>query len=254
MIPRRGENRTALVTGASRGIGRAIAERLAAEGYRVFANDLEQREVELADLVAEAAKTGGRCEAVFCDVSDPASVDAMASDCLAKAGSLDLLVNNAGVLSVHPVAEIQPDEWDRMFAVNAKGTFLVTKALLGHFRARRAGRIVNIASIGGKRGGPGQAHYCASKAAVINFTQVLALEVAKDGITVNAVCPGIIDTEMGRNNYRDEASLRQVEEKTAMGRLGYPADVVGAVAFFGSDDAAFITGQSLNVDGGIIFH
>jgi len=125
---------------------------------------------------------------------------------------------------------------------------------LRHFRDRGAGRIVNIASIGGKRGGPGQSHYCASKAAVINFTQVLAMEVAKDGITVNAVCPGIIDTDMGRNNYRDEASLRQVKEKTAMGRLGYPADVVGAVAFFASDDAAFITGQSLNVDGGIIFH
>lgn len=254
MIPRRGENRTALVTGASRGIGRAIAERLAAEGYRVFANDLEQRRAELADLAAAVAKAGGSCETVHCDVSDPSSVEAMVSACLARAGSIDLLVNNAGVLSVHPVAEIEPDEWDRMFAVNTKGTFLVTKALLGHFRSRGSGRIVNIASIGGKRGGPGQAHYCASKAAVINFTQVLAMEVARDGITVNAVCPGIIDTDMGRNNYRDAESLRQVKEKTAMGRLGYPADVVGAVAFFGSDDAAFITGQSLNVDGGIIFH
>lgn len=254
MIPRRGENRTALVTGASRGIGRAITERLAAEGYRVFANDLERQRGELDELVAAVTAAGGRCEAVYCDVSDPQSVGRMVADCLAKAGTVDLLVNNAGVLSVHPVAEIEPDEWDRMFDVNTKGTFLVTKALLGHFRDRKAGRIVNIASIGGKRGGPGQSHYCASKAAVINFTQVLAMEVAKEGITVNAVCPGIIDTDMGRNNYRDETSLRQVKEKTAMGRLGYPADVVGAVAFFASDDAAFITGQSLNVDGGIIFH
>jgi 3-oxoacyl-[acyl-carrier protein] reductase len=254
MIPRRGENRTALVTGASRGIGRAIAERLAAEGYRVFANDLEARAAELADLAAGIAGAGGQCVAVYCDVSDPRSVEEMVRDCLGKAGAIDLLVNNAGVLSVHPVAEIEPDEWDRMFDVNAKGTFLVTKALLGHFRGRKAGRVVNIASIGGKRGGPGQSHYCASKAAVINFTQVLAMEVARDGITVNAVCPGIIDTDMGRNNYRDAESLRQVKEKTAMGRLGYPADVVGAVAFFASDDAAFITGQSLNVDGGIIFH
>jgi len=254
MIPRRGENRTALVTGASRGIGRAIAERLAAEGYRVFANDLELRKAELAELVAEIAGMGGRCEAVYCDVSNPRSVEAMVAGCLANAGSIDLLVNNAGVLSVHPVAEIEPDEWDRMFDVNTKGTFLVTRALLGHFRSRKAGRVVNIASIGGKRGGPGQSHYCASKAAVINFTQVLAMEVARDGITINAVCPGIIDTDMGRNNYRDEESLRQVKEKTAMGRLGYPADVVGAVAFFASEDASFITGQALNVDGGIIFH
>jgi len=253
MIPRRGENHTALVTGASRGIGRAIAERLAAEGYRVFANDLERQASELADLVAEITKSGGRCEAVYCDVSNPRSVEDMVHGCLVAAGSIDLLVNNAGVLSVHPVAEIEPDEWDRMFDVNTKGTFLVTKALLGHFRGRKAGRIVNIASIGGKRGGPGQSHYCASKAAVINFTQVLAMEIARDGVTVNAVCPGIIDTDMGRNNYRNEESLRQVKEKTAMGRLGYPADVVGAVAFFASDDAAFITGQSLNVDGGIIF-
>ncbi|MER8830913.1 SDR family oxidoreductase [Mesorhizobium sp. M0938] len=254
MIPIRGKNKSALVTGASRGIGRAIAERLAAEGYRVFANDLRARSAELDDLVKTVGSSGGLCEPVFCDVSDPASVSAMADDCLSKAGNLDVLVNNAGVLSVHPVDEIEPEEWDRMFDVNVKGTFLVTKALLAHFRAKGAGRIVNIASIGGKRGGPGQSHYCASKAAVINFTHVLAMEVARDGITVNAVCPGIIDTDMGRNNYRDAESLRRVEEKTAMGRLGYPADVVGAVAFFLSDDAAFITGQSLNVDGGIIFH
>ncbi|MBV8795938.1 MAG: SDR family oxidoreductase [Hyphomicrobiales bacterium] len=254
MIPKRGINKAALVTGASRGIGRAIAERFAAEGYRVFANDLRTRETELGEVVKAARGEGGVCEAVYCDVSDPSAVAAMAQDCIAKAGAIDVLVNNAGVLSVHPVDEIEPDEWDRMFEVNAKGTFLVTKAFLHHFRDRKVGRIVNIASIGGKRGGPGQSHYCASKAAVINFTQVLAMEVAADGLTVNAVCPGIIDTEMGRNNYRDADSLIEVKKKTAMGRLGYPADVVGAVAFFASDDAAFITGQSLNVDGGIIFH
>ncbi len=254
MIQKRGTNKAALVTGASRGIGRAIAERLAAEGYRVFANDLRAREADLGDVVKAARARGGLCEAIYCDVSDPSAVAAMAEDCIAKAGTVDVLVNNAGVLSVHPVWEIEPDEWDRMFDVNTKGTFLVTKAFLAHFRGRKVGRIINIASIGGKRGGAGQSHYCASKAAVINFTQVLAMEVAADGLTVNAVCPGIIDTEMGRNNYRDEESLRKVKEKTALGRLGHPADVVGAVAFFASDDAAFITGQSLNVDGGIIFH
>ena len=254
MIPRRGENQAVLVTGASRGIGRAIGERLAAEGYHVIANDLESRRADLESLRDEIAAAGDRCDLAFGDVSDPGSVSAFVGEALRLAGRMDVLVNNAGVLSVHLVENIEPDEWDRMYDVNTKGPFLVTKALLPHFRKAGKGRIVNIASIGGKRGAPGQLHYCSSKAAVISFTQILAMEVAKDGITVNAVCPGIIDTEMGRNNYRDEESLRKVKEKTALGRLGYPADVVGAVGFFASDDAAFITGQSLNVCGGIIFH
>lgn len=254
MIPRRGEGQAALVTGASRGIGRAIAVRLAAEGYHVVANDLARQDEALKALAAEIAASGGRCEIVHGDVSDPASVAALVAEAERLAGHIDVLVNNAGVLSVHRVEDTEPDEWDRMYDVNTKGTFLVTKALLPQFRKAGKGRIVNIASIGGKRGAPGQAHYCSSKAAVISFTQILAMEVAGDGITVNAVCPGIIDTEMGRNNYPDADSLAKVKEKTALGRLGYPEDVVGAVGFFASEDAAFITGQSLSVCGGIIFH
>jgi 3-oxoacyl-[acyl-carrier protein] reductase len=255
MIPRRGEGRSVLITGSSRGIGRAIAERFGAEGYHVVANDLERQRAELEEVRDGIAKEGGRCDLVFADVSDPASVKRMVEETIGLVGHLDVLINNAGVLSVHLVEDIEPDEWDRMYDVNVKGTFLVCKEVLARLRAAgRGGRFINIASIGGKRGAPGQAHYCSSKSAVIGFTQILAMEVAKDGITVNAVCPGIIDTEMGRNNYRDEESLRKVKEKTLLGRLGYPADVVGSVAFFASDDAAFITGQSLNVDGGIVFH
>ncbi|MDM9625026.1 SDR family NAD(P)-dependent oxidoreductase [Rhizobium sp. S152] len=254
MIPQRGNKKAALVTGASRGIGRAIAERLAAEGYRVFAVDLNAREAELADLVATAEANGGRCEISYCDVSDPSSVDAMARDVLERAGRLDVLVNNAGVRSVHTAENIEPDEWDRMFAVNTKGTFLVTKAFLAQFISNGNGRVINIASIGGKLGGPTETHYCASKGAVVNFTQGLAREVAKSGVTVNAVCPGVIATDMGRTHLEDPETLRKVLEKTAMGRVGNPDDIVGAVAFFASDDASFITGQSLNVDGGIIFH
>lgn len=254
MLMQRGENRAAIVTGASRGIGRAIAERLAAEGYWVFAADLPARKADLADLTAAIGATGGKCEIAYCDVSDPTSVAAMARELLEKAGRIDVVVNNAGVRSVHTAEDIEPDEWDRMFAVNAKGTFLVTKAFLAHFRSNGRGRVINIASIGGKRGGPTETHYCASKGAVINFTQGLAVEVAKDGITVNAVCPGVIATDMGRTHLEDPETLRRVLEKTAMARIGTPEDVVGAVAFFASDDAAFITGQSLNVDGGIVFH
>lgn len=253
-FPQRGASRSAVVTGCSRGIGRAIVKRLAAEGYRVIVNDIERQRAELEGLQAEVAGEGGRCDLVAADVGEPDQVQALADEALARCGTVDVLVNNAGVLSVHRVEDIAPDEWDRMYRVNAKGTFMMCQAFLPHFRQRRAGRIVNIASIGGKRGGIGQAHYCSSKAAVISFTHILAMEVGGDGITVNAVCPGIIDTEMGRNNYRDVESYKKVIETTTLSRLGYPDDVSGSVAFFASDDAAFITGQSLNVCGGITFH
>lgn len=254
MIPRRGEGQAVLITGASRGIGRAIAQRFAAEGYHVVAMDIPRQEADLQEAQALIREAGGRCDLVYGDVSNPESVKTFVAEAKAIAGHIDVLVNNAGVLSLHTVDDIEPDEWDRMYDVNTKGTFLVCKALLGQFREAGKGRIINIASIGGKRGAPLQAHYCSSKAAVIGFTHILAQEVAKDGITVNAVCPGIIDTDMGRNNYRDAAALQAVKDKTAMGRLGYPDDVVGAVAFFASDDSSFITGQALNVCGGIIFH
>lgn len=254
MDAQRGKGRTALVTGCCRGIGRAIATRLAAEGYLVVANDLPSQKDALESLRTEITAAGGRCALSYADVGVPEQVSEMVKGVLAEHGQVDVLVNNAGILSLFMVEDIEPEEWDRIFRVNTRGTFLVTKALLPHFRSKKAGRIVNIASIGGKRGAPGQSHYCASKAAVISFTQVLSTEVGADGITVNAVCPGIIDTEMGRNNYRDPESLRKVKEKTTLGRLGTPEDVVGAVAFFASDDSAFITGQTLNVCGGIIFH
>lgn len=253
-VPQRGLSRAAVVTGCSRGIGRAIVKRLAAEGYHVIANDIMAQTEALEILKHEVVAAGGRCDLIYADVGDPEQVAYLASEALQRGGSIDVLVNNAGVLSIHRVEDIEPDEWDRMYQVNAKGTFMMAKAFLSHFRERHAGRIINIASIGGKRGAIGQAHYCSSKAAVISFTQILAMEVGQDGITVNAVCPGIIDTEMGRNNYPDEELYRKVIEKTTLGRVGEPDDVVGAVAFFASEDAAFITGQALNVCGGIIFH
>jgi len=254
VIPRRGDGQAVLITGASRGIGRAIALRFAAEGYHVVAMDIPRQQTDLAEVQALIRQENGRCDLVFGDVSNPESVRTFVDEAKAIAGHIDVLVNNAGVLSLALVDDIEPDEWDRMYDVNTKGTFMVCKALLAQFREAGKGRIVNIASIGGKRGAPLQAHYCSSKAAVISFTHILAQEVAKDGITVNAVCPGIIDTDMGRNNYRDAAALQAVKDKTALGRLGYPDDVVGAVAFFASDDASFISGQALNVCGGIIFH
>jgi NAD(P)-dependent dehydrogenase (short-subunit alcohol dehydrogenase family) len=252
-----GEVRTVLVTGASRGIGRAVALRFASEGHHVIANDLAGQASALATLKQDIVSAGGVCDTVAGDVSDPASVAAMIEKALGDHGEIHVLVNNAGVISNLRIENIAPEEWDRMFTVNTKGTFLVSKTLLPHFRKRGSGRIINIASIGGKLGAIGQAHYAASKAAVINFTHVLALEVGPDGITVNAVCPGIVDTEMWQTWLRDhsaEEAEQLIKARTTLGRLGRPEDVAGVVSFLASDDAAFITGQAINVDGGIIFH
>ena len=245
-------NRTALVTGASRGIGAAIAIGLAKRGYDVAINDIERQKDALAGVAAEIEALGQRAVTVFADVSNKGEVEAMAKAIVDAFSHLDAVVNNAGILIAGEVDGLKEEYWDSVMDVNAKGTFLVIQSVLPMMKARRYGRIVNIASIGGKHGAPSQAHYSASKAAVMGFTRVLAQEVGVDGITANCVCPGIILTDMGRVNLDDPVVRNSWQEKTAMRRIGDPEDVVGAVAFFASDDAAFITGQSLNVDGGIV--
>jgi 3-oxoacyl-[acyl-carrier protein] reductase len=189
---------------------------------------------------------------VIADVSKKAQVQGMVSAVVSKFRRIDAIVNNAGILIASGVEEMPEETWDAVLDVNAKGTFLVTQAVLPIMKMQAYGRVVNIASIGGKHGAPMQAHYSASKAAIMGFTRVLAQEVGEHGITANCVCPGIIYTEMGRTNLDDPVVRETWREKTAMRRIGEPEDVVGAVAFFASDDAAFVTGQSLNVDGGIV--
>jgi 3-oxoacyl-[acyl-carrier protein] reductase len=245
-------NRTALVTGASRGIGAAIAIGLAKRGYDVAINDIARQKDVLSGVAAEIEALGRRAITVYADVSNKAEVEQMAKGVADAFGHLDAVVNNAGILIAGEVDGLKEEYWDSVMDVNAKGTFLVIQSVLPMMKARKYGRIVNIASIGGKHGAPSQAHYSASKAAVMGFTRVLAQEVGVDGITANCVCPGIILTDMGRVNLDDPAVRASWEEKTAMRRIGDPEDVVGAVAFFASDDAAFVTGQSLNVDGGIV--
>ncbi len=245
--------RTVLVTGASRGIGRAIALGLAQRGFDVVANDIERQAAHLDGLVSEIEGLGRRAFALHADVSDKAQVTAMARAAIERAGAIDAVVNNAGILITSPVETLDDGVWDAVMDVNAKGTFLVIQALLPHMRARGYGRIVNIASIGGKQGAPEQAHYSASKAAVMGFTRVLAQEVGALGITANCVCPGIILTDMGRTNLEDPSVKAKWTANTAMRRIGAPEDVVGPVAFFASDESAFVTGQTLNVDGGIVF-
>ncbi|MBA8837869.1 SDR family NAD(P)-dependent oxidoreductase [Ochrobactrum sp. RH2CCR150] len=242
----------ALVTGASRGIGRAIAIGMAKRGFDVAINDIERQKDALQEVAQEIEATGRRALIVYADVSNKADVEAMVKKTADAFGRIDAIVNNAGILIAGDVEHLKEEHWDSVLDVNAKGTFLVVQAVLPYMKQQKYGRIVNIASIGGKHGAPEQAHYSASKAAVMGFTRVLAQEVGIYGITANCICPGIILTDMGRVNLDDVAVRQSWQEKTAMRRIGDPEDVVGPVAFLASDDAGFVTGQSLNVDGGIV--
>ncbi len=244
--------KTALITGASRGIGRAIAIGMAKRGFDVAINDIERQKEALEEVAKEIEAVGRRALPVFADVSSKTDVEAMVQKTMHTFGRIDAVVNNAGILIASDVEHLKEEHWDSVLDVNAKGTFLVIQAVLPHMKKQKYGRIVNIASIGGKHGAPEQAHYSASKAAVMGFTRVLAQEVGTFGITANCVCPGIILTDMGRVNLDDRIVREAWQEKTALRRIGDPEDVVGPVAFLASDDAAFVTGQSLNVDGGIV--
>ena len=244
--------RIALVTGASRGIGRAIALGLAQRGFDLAINDIASQATALDAVAAEARASGLRAMTYHADVASKPEVQAMVARILQDFGTIHAVVNNAGILRASDVEHCPEDYWDSVMDVNAKGTFLVTQAVLPTMKAQNYGRICNISSIGGKHGAPEQAHYSASKAAVMGFTRVLAQEVGPFGITANCICPGIILTDMGRVNLDDPAIRGAWQAKTAMARIGDPDDVAGPVAFFCSDDSAFVTGQTLNVDGGIV--
>ena len=248
------KGKTALVTGASRGIGRALAKGLADAGFDVAVTDLPSQAAELAVTKAEIEAAGRKAYVYTMDVSKRRDIEATAQALLAEAGSIDVLVNNAGILKPSLLQDLDEASWDAHFDINAKGVLMMCQAVLPHMRARRSGRVINIASIAGRQGVPTQGHYAATKSVVITLTRVLAQEVGMDGVTVNAICPGIILTEMGKNNLGSEAAIRHWEDVAALKRLGAPEDVVGPVLFFASDLSAFVTGQSLNVDGGIYYH
>jgi 3-oxoacyl-[acyl-carrier protein] reductase len=240
--------RVSLVTGASRGIGRAIARALAAEGATVVLGARDP--VRLAEAVAEIAGEGGRAEAVSLDVADRAAVEAAVAGILTTHGRLDHLVNNAGITRDNLLLRMKAEEWEAVLATNLSGVFHCTQAALRPMLKQRSGRIVSVTSVVGLTGNAGQANYAASKAGILGFTKSVAREVASRSITVNAVAPGFIETDM--TAAMTDKAREAVVAAIPMGRVGRPGDVAAAVTFLVSEAAAYITGQVLGVDGG--FH
>ncbi len=251
------EQKVAIVTGAGSGIGRAVALRLSADGARVVVNDLKP---QLADRVAsEIVNAGGQAGAVALDVSTADGPFELVRAAIGVFGRLDVMVANAGIAIVKPLMEHRPDDLDRLFAVNAFGVLYCIQAAAHQFIAQGGGgKIINAASIAGHRGFPNFAGYAATKHAVVAFTQTAAIELAPHGITVNAYCPGIVDTGMwddissGLGTSKEEA-FAEYGDGIALGRLQTSEDVAGLVSYLASSDADYMTGQSINIDGGILF-
>lgn len=241
-------DKVAIVTGSGRGIGKAIALRLAEAGAAVVVSDIS---ADSANLTAgEIRASGGQSLAVVADVSLAADVGRMVGAVMAAYGRIDILVNNAGITRDHLIMRMPEEDWDTVLAVNLKSVFLCTKVVLKPMLKQRWGRIISISSISGIVGNQGQANYTAAKAGIIGFTRTVAREVASRHITVNAIAPGFIETEMTRQ--LDEKYRQEIKRLIPAGDFGSPRDVAGAVAFLASDEARYITGQVISVDGGVI--
>lgn len=238
--------KVAIVTGASRGIGRGIATLLAARGAHIVA---AARGDHAGATVAVIEESGGRADAASVDVTDSSAVDAMVAATLERHGRIDILVNNAGITRDQLLLRMKQDDWDQVIATNLTAAFVCAQAVLRPMIRQRSGRIVSVSSVVGQTGNAGQANYAASKAGLIGFSKALAREVASRNITVNVVAPGLIDTDMTRA-LADKAQGDWATQ-IPLGRLGVTADVAAAVCFLASDEASYITGQVLAVNGGM---
>ncbi len=251
------KGRGAVVTGGGRGIGRAVARSLAERGAAVVVSARSTDEIEA--VAAELQADGFEAHAVTCDVADEESVKAMAAEATERLGTVDVVVNNAGIALSNPVKRLPLEEWNRILAVNVTGTFLCTRAFLPGMLERKWGRVINVASVAGLRGGKYMGAYCASKHAQIGFTRALAAEVADQGITVNAICPGYVDTPMTehsvsmiveRAGVTAEKALEHILGLSPQGRLIRPEEIAHVAVMLCGDDAEGISGQAIAIDGG----
>ncbi len=245
--------KTAVVTGSRRGIGRSIAERLAYAGAKVVISDIEQEDCEkTAGEIAE--RFGVDALGIKCDVSSKDEVENLISRTIEKFGRIDILVNNAGVFKLKPLLEFTEEEWMKIIDINLKGTYLCSQAAAREMMKNNYGKIISVASIAGIIGFQGASAYCASKAGIINLTREMAMEFSKHKINVNAVAPGIIETTMTESIRNNEEMYKSIMANVPWGRHGQPSDIANAVHFLASDEADYVTGQTLVVDGGWTIH
>lgn len=242
------KGKTALVTGASRGIGRAIAIELGQAGANVVVN-YAGNEAAAAETVTKLKALGADAVALKCDVSEASEADGLVKQTIEHFGGIDILVNNAGITRDNLLMRMKEAEFDEVIATNLKGVYNCIKAVTRPLMRQRAGRIINISSVVGAIGNPGQANYAAAKAGVIGLTKAVARELATRGVTVNAVAPGFIETEM--TDKLPPETKEQLMDGIPMTRLGKPEDVARVVRFLATEDAAYMTGQTLHVDGGM---
>lgn len=262
------KEKTAIVTGGNKGIGRAISLAFAQEGADVV---IAARDMEAAENVArQITKMGRRCITVLTDVGQADQVEKMVNRSLQEFNHIDILVNNAGILTMARVLDLEEKDWDETMDINVKGVFFCCKTVAKHMMKQKQGKIINVSSIAGKEGYLCMTHYCASKAGVIGFTKALSLELAPYNINVNAVCPGIIETDMLVREYRRGAELRgfpidkrnegakEIKEEAIravpLGRSAQPEEVARVVLFLASEQTNYMTGQAINVTGGLETH